>query len=55
MTFAPLRWEEDLERIPGKILGVVEIAQDVTEDYKTIIGFKILVVFICTVLWGSCS
>ena len=52
ITFAPLRWEEPLGRITDTVLGVVEIAQDLSEDYKTIFRIQILVVITCTVLMG---
>ncbi len=44
-TFAPLRAEESLASITGPIIGVIEIAQDITEDYRTIFYFQILVIF----------
>ena len=53
ITFAPLRWEEPLGRISDPVLGVVEITQDLSEDYKTIFRIQILVVITCTVLMGA--
>ena len=44
ITFAPLRAEGPQSRISGPILGVVEIVQDLSEEYKTIFRFQILVV-----------
>jgi signal transduction histidine kinase len=35
------------------VLGVVEIVQDLSEDYKVIFGIQILVVITCTVLMGA--
>jgi signal transduction histidine kinase len=52
-TFAPLRWEEPLGRITDPVLGVVEIVQDLSEDYQTIFRIQILVVITCTVLMGA--
>ncbi|MGE5257230.1 MAG: two-component system sensor histidine kinase NtrB [Hyphomicrobiales bacterium] len=49
-TFAPLRWEEPLGRITDPVLGVVEIVQNLSEDYQTIFRIQILVVITCTVL-----
>ena len=43
-TFAPLRAERQFLRISGPILGVVEIVQDISEDYQTILSFQLLVI-----------
>ena len=40
VTFAPLRAEQPLSRISGPVLGVVEIVQDLSEDYKAIFDFQ---------------
>jgi signal transduction histidine kinase len=53
ITFAPLRWEEPLGRITDPVLGVVEVVQDLSEDYQTIFRIQILVVITCTVLMGA--
>jgi len=53
VTFAPLRWEEPLGRITDTVLGVVEVVQDLSEDYQTIFRIQILVVITCTVLMGA--
>jgi signal transduction histidine kinase len=53
ITFAPLRWEEPLGRITDTVLGVVEVVQDLSEDYQTIFRIQILVVITCTVLMGA--
>jgi len=37
----------------GRVLGVVEIVQDLSEDYKTIFRIQILVIITCTVLMGA--
>ncbi len=53
ITFAPLRQESKIGKISGRVLGVVEIVQDLSEDYKVIFGIQILVVITCTVLMGA--
>ena len=50
ITFAPLRAEKPLSRISGPVLGVVEIVQDLSADYKTIFKFEIFVISTCTVV-----
>lgn len=50
ITFAPLRAERPLSRISGPVLGVVEIVQDLSEDYKAIFDFQIRVIATCTVV-----
>jgi two-component system sensor histidine kinase HydH len=52
ITFAPLRAEQPLSRISGPVLGVVEIVQDLTEDYKEIFDFQIRVVVTASVVMG---
>ena len=52
ITFAPLRWEPQLARITGPVLGVVEVVQDLSEDYNTIFRIQILVLITCTILMG---
>jgi signal transduction histidine kinase len=52
ITFAPLRAEQPLSRISGPVLGVVEIVQDLTEDYKAIFSFQIRIITTCTVVMG---
>lgn len=44
ITFAPLRAEKPMSRISGPVLGVVEIVQDLSEEYNTIFKFQVLVV-----------
>jgi two-component system sensor histidine kinase HydH len=53
ITFAPLRWEPQLGKITGPVLGVVEIVQDLSGDYNTIFQIQILVVITCAVLMGA--
>jgi two-component system sensor histidine kinase HydH len=52
-TYAPLRWEPQLSKITGPVLGVVEIVQDLSGDYQTIFKIQILVVITCTVVMGA--
>ena len=57
LTFAPLRAEKPLSRISGPVLGVVEIVQDISKEYRTIFRFQIFVfvtiVFVMGVLFIS--
>ncbi len=49
-TFAPIRAERQFLRISGPVLGVVEIVQDISEDYQTILHFQLLVIATCIVV-----
>ncbi|MFP4347304.1 MAG: sensor histidine kinase [Thermodesulfobacteriota bacterium] len=49
-TFAPLREAKPLTPISGKVLGVVEIVQDMSEDYQTIFNFQIRIVITCAIV-----
>jgi two-component system, NtrC family, sensor histidine kinase HydH len=42
VTFAPLRAEKPLSPMAGPVLGVVEIVQDLSDDYKSIFRFQVL-------------
>jgi two-component system sensor histidine kinase HydH len=42
VTFAPLRAEKPLSPMAGPVLGVVEIVQDLSNDYKSIFRFQVL-------------
>jgi two-component system sensor histidine kinase HydH len=53
VTFAPLRAEQPLSRISGPVLGVVEIVQDLTQDYKEIFDFQIRVIITASVVMGG--
>ena len=53
ITYAPLRFEPELGRLTGPVLGVVEVVQDLSEDYLTIFSIQILVVITCTVVMGA--
>ncbi|MBU0988063.1 MAG: two-component sensor histidine kinase [Proteobacteria bacterium] len=52
ITVAPLRADRPLSRLSGPVLGVVEVAQDLSEDYKPIFHFQIRVIITCTVVMG---
>jgi len=51
-TFAALHAEESLAVTTGPIFGVVEIVQDVTDDYRTIFKFQVLVVLTIMLVMG---
>jgi two-component system, NtrC family, sensor histidine kinase HydH len=53
ITIAPLRAEQPLSRISGPVLGVAEIVQDLTEDYKAIFDFQIRVITTSSVVMGA--
>jgi signal transduction histidine kinase len=53
ITFAPLRAEKPLSREAGPILGVVEIEQDISEDYRSIFRFQMFIMLTCTVVMGA--
>jgi len=53
ITIAPLRAEQPLSRISGPVLGVVEIVQDLTDDYKAIFDFQIRVITTSSVVMGA--
>ena len=52
ITFAPFRTERALSRISGEVFGVVEIVQDLSEDYRAIFRVQTLVVITCSVVMG---
>jgi len=53
ITYAPLRWEPKLASITGPVLGVVEVVQDLSGDYRAIFRIQILGVITCAVLMGA--
>jgi len=53
ITIAPLRWEQPLARITDEVLGVVEVVQDLTDDYKAIFRIQILVMLTSTISMGA--
>ncbi len=53
VTFAPLRAEKPLSAISGPVLGVVEIVQDISRDYKKIFKLQLLIIISCAFIMGS--
>ncbi len=52
VTYAPLRAEKGLASITGPVLGVVEIVQDVSDDYKIVSSLQILEVTLIVMVMG---
>ena len=52
VTFAPLRAEKPLSPIAGPVLGVVEIRQDISSDYRKIFKFQVMVICSISVIMG---
>ncbi len=52
ITFAPLRAEKPLSPILGPVLGVVEIRQDISSDYKRIFKFQMLAISTISIVMG---
>ncbi len=52
ITIAPLRAEKSPSRLSGPILGVVEIVQDLSKDYKEIFRFQIRILLTSTAVMG---
>ncbi len=50
ITFAPLRAEREFLRISGPVLGVVEIVQDVTDDYRAIFRYQVTIIITSTLV-----
>ncbi len=53
VTFAPLRAEQPLSNISGPVLGVIEIVQDLSRDYREIYRFQVLIIVTSTVVMGA--
>jgi signal transduction histidine kinase len=51
-TYVPLRAERPLSNIEGPILGVFEIVQDLSDDYRVITAFKYRIIIISFVIMG---
>jgi two-component system sensor histidine kinase HydH len=51
-TYVPLRAEKPMSSIEGPILGVFEIVQDLSEDYRTIIHFKYTIIVTSVIIMG---
>ena len=52
ITFAPLRGEYIMGRFTSDVLGIVEIEQDLSQEYEAIFKIQILVISTSTVLMG---
>ena len=52
VTFGPFRAEKFLSNPTGPILGVVEIEQDLTDDYQRIYGFQIRIILTSSGVMG---
>jgi signal transduction histidine kinase len=52
ITFAPLRGEYMVGRFTRDVLGIVEVEQDLSQEYETIFRIQILVISTSTVLMG---
>ncbi len=52
VTYVPMWEERPLTYKKGKVLGVFEIIQDVTEDYVNIQRFQFIVILSCLILMG---
>jgi len=48
ITYAPLRAEKPLSRIPGPVLGVVELVQDISSEYQAIYRVQVRVILTST-------
>lgn len=53
VTFAPLLWEDPIGRKTDKLVGIIEIVQDLSAEYKSPFQVQILFILICTILMGS--
>ncbi|MEW6672568.1 MAG: ATP-binding protein [Thermodesulfobacteriota bacterium] len=52
VTFAPLRVERPMSILSGPVLGVVEIVQDLSGEYRAIFRFQILVISTYAIVMG---
>jgi len=52
ITFAPLRMERPMSTLSGPVLGVVEIVQDLSDEYQAIFKFQILIILTYAVVMG---
>jgi len=50
ITYAPLRAEQLPSRISGPVLGVIEIEQDLSDEYKSIFKYQVYVVTTSTLV-----
>ncbi len=51
-TYVPLRAERPLSNMEGPVLGVFEIVQDLSDDYRIITAFKYRIIIISFVIMG---
>jgi len=51
-TYVPLRAERPLSNMEGPILGVFEIVQDLSDDYRIITAFKYRIIIISFIIMG---
>ncbi|CAN2050189.1 histidine kinase [Candidatus Magnetomoraceae bacterium gMMP-1] len=52
ITYVPLRAEKPMAHIAGPILGILELVQDLSEDYKAIMRFQLLIILIFSIVMG---
>ena len=52
ITFAPLTAEKPLSAVSGPVLGVVEIVQDISDDYRQTFRLQIMTVATCCLVMG---
>ncbi len=52
VTFVPMRIKPSLSSKTGPVWGVLEIVQDLSDDYKSIFQFQISVVITCSMVMG---
>lgn len=52
ITFAPLRAERHLSSISGPVLGVVEIVQNISDDYKKMFRLQLMIITTCFIVMG---
>jgi len=53
VAFAPLRLERASPGTEGPIVGVIEIVENLSDDYKTIFRFQLLIIVTITVVMGG--
>lgn len=52
VTFAALRAEQPLSPIAGPVLGIIEIRQDLSSDYRKIFEFQVTVISTISIVMG---
>ena len=52
-TFAPLRMEKPMSTLTGPVIGVVEIVQNVSSDYRKVFRLQVLVILTSTLVMGT--